>query len=66
MRDRVSLDLPSLGAGAVIAGIGVLVLLDSSGALGVPLGWMAVALTAAVGATCLLSGLVDGGPKRHD
>jgi 6,7-dimethyl-8-ribityllumazine synthase len=66
MRERLSVDLVSLGAGALIAALGVLVLLDSSGALAIPLGWMAVALTGAVGAICLLSGLLDGDAKRHD
>lgn len=66
MRERLTVDLVALGAGAVVAGLGVLVVLDSSGALGVPLGWMAVALTAGLGAVLLLSGLVDGRPKRHD
>lgn len=54
----------SLGAGVVIAALGALVLLDSSGALDVSLGWMAIALTAAVGAICLLSGLVEGNRRR--
>jgi hypothetical protein len=66
VRDRLSVDLVSLGAGSLIAAVGVLVLLDSAGALEIPLGWMAVALTAAVGAICLLSGLLDGDAKRHD
>ena len=49
-----------------LAAVGVLIVLASSGALSVPLGWMAVALTAAVAVILLLSGLVDGGPRRHD
>lgn len=66
MRDRVSIDPVSLGAGAVLVVIGLLVMLDSTGALSVPLGWMAVLLTAALGVILLLSGLVDGGSRRHD
>jgi hypothetical protein len=59
-------DPVSLGAGAVIAFVGSIVLLDTSGALDVSLGWIAVVLTAAVGSIVLLGGLVDGGPGRHD
>lgn len=55
----------SLGAGVVIAAVGALVLLDSSGVLDVSSGWMAIALTAAVGAICLLSGLVEGNRRRQ-
>jgi hypothetical protein len=65
MRNRVSVDILSLGAGAAIAAVGALVLLDSSGALELSLGWMAVALTAAVGAILVLSGLVRQ-PERND
>ena len=57
MRDRLSVDILSLGAGAAIAAVGALVLLDSAGALHLSLGWMAVALTGAVGAILVLSGL---------
>jgi hypothetical protein len=60
------IDPVSLGAGAVIAFVGALILLDASGAFDITLGWIAVVLTAAVGAILLLSGLVDGGPSRHD
>lgn len=66
MRDRLNVDPVCLGAGAALTALGVLIVLDSSGALSVPLGWMAAALTAAVGAILLLSGLAAGGPKRHD
>lgn len=66
MRGPVRVDLVSLAAGGLIALLGALILLDSSGALEVPLGWMAVAITAAVGAIFLLSGLVDGDSRRHD
>jgi hypothetical protein len=65
MRNRMNLDILSLGAGAAIAAVGVLVLLDSSGALDLSLGWMAVALTAAVGVVLVLSGLVRQ-RERHD
>ncbi len=66
MRDRLSIDPVCLGAGVALAAVGVIIVLASSGALSVPLGWMAVALTAAVAVILLLSGLVDGGPRRHD
>jgi hypothetical protein len=49
-----------MGAGVAIAAVGALVLLDSSEVLDVSMGWMTIALTAAVGAVCLLSGLVEG------
>jgi hypothetical protein len=65
MRNRLNVDILSLGAGAAIAAVGALVLLDSSGALELSLGWMAVALTAAVGAILVLSGLVRQ-PERND
>jgi hypothetical protein len=58
-------DLTSLVSGAVVAAIGALVLLDSSDAVELSLGWTAVALTGAVGAILVLSGLVDSA-KRHD
>ena len=45
MRGRMRSDLVSLASGAVIAALGALVLLDSSGALDLSLGWIAVALT---------------------
>jgi hypothetical protein len=57
MRDRLNVDILSLGAGAAIAVVGVLVLLDSAGGLHLSLGWMAVALTGAAGAILVLSGL---------
>jgi hypothetical protein len=65
MRDRLSVDILSLGAGAAIAVVGVLVLLDSSGALRLPLGWMTVALTGALGVILVLSGLARQ-PGRDD
>jgi hypothetical protein len=65
VRGGVKTDLVSLVSGAVIAALGALVLLDSSDALDISLGWIAVALTGSVGAILLLSGLVDGGKERH-
>jgi hypothetical protein len=65
VRGEVRLDLVSLASGAVIAALGALVLLDSSGALELSLGWIAAALTAAVGLILLVSGLVRGA-ERHD
>ena len=65
MRGEVRLDLVSLASGAVIAALGALVLLDSSDALDISLGWIAVALTGSVGAILLLSGLVRSA-ERHD
>jgi hypothetical protein len=66
MRGAVKFDWVSLASGAVVAALGALVLLDSSGALDVSLGWIAVVLTGAVGVILLLSGLLDGGGDRHD
>ena len=65
MRGEVRFDIVSLASGAVIAALGALVLLDSSGALDLSLGWIAAALTGAVGVILLLSGLV-GSAERHD
>jgi len=65
VRGEVTTDVVSLASGAVIAALGALVLLDSSGALDLSLGWIAAALTAAVGVILLLSGLVRGA-ERHD
>jgi hypothetical protein len=61
----MSVDILSLGAGAAIAVVGALVLLDSAGALDLSLGWVSVALVGAVGAILVLSGLTRQ-PKRHD
>src|SRR5207249_848722 len=66
VRDRVRVDPVSLGSGAIIAAVGILVLLDSAGAIDVSLGWIAVVLTGAVGAILLLGGLADNGAERHD
>jgi hypothetical protein len=65
MRNPVSLDILSLGAGAAVAVVGALVLLDSSGVFDLSLGWMAVALTAMVGAILVLSGFMRPS-RRHD
>jgi hypothetical protein len=65
MRNGVRVDILSLGAGAAIAAVGALLLLDSAGALDLSLGWMAVALIGAVGAILVLSGLTRQS-KRHD
>jgi hypothetical protein len=54
----MKVDLLSLASGAVIAALGVLVLLDASGDVEISFGWSAVILTGAVGLIVLLSGLV--------
>jgi hypothetical protein len=56
----------SLGSGVIVAALGVLILLDESGAVDLTIGWIAVVLTAALGAILLLSGLANGGAGRHD
>ena len=66
MRGPLRFDPVCLGAGAALILVGVLIVLDSAGTLSVPPGWMAVALTAAVGAILLLSGLVGDDSKRQD
>jgi hypothetical protein len=66
VRGAMRVDPVSLASGAVIAALGTLVLLDSSGALDISLGWMAVALTGAVGIILLFSGLARGAAARHD
>ena len=65
MLGKMKFDPVSLASGAVIAALGALVLLDTSGALNISLGWIAVVLTGAVGVILLLSGLLDGGGDRH-
>jgi hypothetical protein len=65
VRDGMRVELVSLASGALIAVLGALVLLDSSGAIALSLGWIAAALTAAVGAILLIDGLLGGG-ERHD
>jgi hypothetical protein len=59
-------DVVSLAAGAIAAAVGGLILLESSGAIDLTLGWMAVVLTAAVGAILVVSGLAEDGASRHD
>jgi hypothetical protein len=66
MRERMRVDPISLWSGVIVAALGSLILLDESGAVDVTLGWLAVVLTAAVGAILLLSGLANGGAGRHD
>ena len=65
MRDRLTVDLVSLAAGAVVAVIGALVLLDSSGAVDLTIGWIAVALTGGLGAIILVSGLAGNAGHGH-
>jgi len=60
MRSGMRFDPVSLASGVVIAALGALLLIDSAGDLHIPLGWMAVVLTAAVGAIFMLSGLLRG------
>jgi hypothetical protein len=61
------IDLISLSAGVVTVAVGAIVLVDSSGALDVSNGWIAVVLTGVAGAVLLVSGLLDGGSReRHD
>lgn len=60
MRREVRFDPVSLASGVVIAALGALLLIDSAGGLHISLGWMAVVLTAAVGAIFMLSGLLRG------
>ena len=65
MRDGLRVDLLSLASGVVVVALGALVLLDSAHAVDVSLGWIAVAVTAALGVILVVAGLV-GGPERHD
>jgi hypothetical protein len=66
VRGGMSVDPVSLASGTVIAALGALVLLDCAGAVDISLGWISVALTGAVGAIFLISGLAGGGAGRHD
>jgi hypothetical protein len=66
LRGEVTFDPVSRGAGALIAAVGALLLLDTTGAIDLTLGWAAVVLTGAVGAILLLSGLAANGGERHD
>jgi hypothetical protein len=67
VRREVRFDPVSLASGVVIAALGALLLIDSAGGLHVSLGWMAVVLTAAVGAIFMLSGLLraNGGKNSE-
>jgi hypothetical protein len=65
VRGQMRADLVSLASGVLIAALGALVLLDSSGALDLSMGWLGVAVTGAVGAILLVAGLV-GSAERHD
>ena len=66
MQRELRIDFVSFASGVVIAALGALVLLDSSGALKLSLGWIAVVLTAAVGLILVLSGLANGPSPRQD
>jgi hypothetical protein len=66
VRAKVKPDPVLLGAGLLVALLGLAVLLDSSGALAISLGWMAAGLTGLLGALLLLSGLARNGSTRHD
>jgi hypothetical protein len=66
MRGQMRPDPVLLASGAVTAALGVLVLLDSSGALTFSAGWSAAVLSAALGLLLLVSGLAKGGGDRHD
>jgi hypothetical protein len=66
VRKGLRVDRVSFGSGVIVAALGALVLLDSSGAVDISLGWIAAVLTAAVGAVLLLSGLANGNAERHD
>jgi hypothetical protein len=57
-------DPVSLWSGAIVAALGVLVLLDCAGALDVSLGWIAATLTAGVGGILLVSGLTNQGTNK--
>jgi hypothetical protein len=57
--DRKRVDVPTLVGGAAATGVGVLLLLDSIGALRLGFGWLGPALLAAVGAYLLAGGLAQ-------
>ena len=65
MRRKVRFDPVSLASGVVIAALGALLLVDSAGGFHIPLGWMAVVLTGAVGAIFMLSGLLRGNGGKN-
>jgi hypothetical protein len=54
-----SLDMPTLVGGLAATGVGVLLLLDSVGALRLSFGWLGPALLAAIGAYLLAAGLAQ-------
>jgi hypothetical protein len=62
----MKVDAISLASGVIVAALGTLILLDESGAVELTLGWIAAALTGAVGAILLISGLANGSAGRHD
>jgi hypothetical protein len=53
------LDVPTLVGGLAATGVGVLLLLDSVGALRLSFGWLGPALLAAIGAYLLAAGLAQ-------
>ena len=53
------LDVPTLVGGLAATGVGVLLLLDSVGALRLGFGWLGPALLAAIGAYLLAAGLAQ-------
>jgi hypothetical protein len=62
----MKLDLLSLVSGAVVTALGAVVLIDSSGAVDLPLGWVAVAVTSALGIVMVISGMVGSDADSHD
>jgi hypothetical protein len=66
VRNGMRVDLVSLASGVVIAALGALVLLDSTDAFDLSVGWIAVALTGAVGTILLVGGLTADREDRHD
>jgi hypothetical protein len=52
-------DTVSLVAGAAIAALGGLLVLDQSGSLDLDAGWIGAAFAAAVGVILIVSGLLD-------
>jgi hypothetical protein len=60
MPDRNRVDVASLVAGLVITAFGTLLLLDRVETIDLRFGWLWPALTAAVGAILLASGLTRG------
>jgi hypothetical protein len=52
-------DVPTLVGGLAAIGVGILLLLDSVGAVRLSFGWLGPALLAAVGAYLLVGGLTQ-------